>query len=264
MEIYRTQNLHSLIRQTRLAVADRFAEELNLATGCQALDVGCGAGMMTVSLARRGAIVHAMDRVPAMLEAARKLADRERLSHRVTLSLGDAKHLPFRSESVDLVVALGLIGWIPSPKAALSEMTRVLKPGAWMIASTGNARRMSFLFDPLENPFLAPLRKKLKMWFSGAAGDRVRREHLSFTLSRRLVVMHQYGDSESRRLMELHGLRRIRSSTCGFGPFTFLRTPLVPQGWDVRSHLRLQRMADLGVPGLRSGGSERVTLLQSQ
>lgn len=68
------------------------------------LEYGCGDGMNTVVLSKRGAKVVALDLSPELLELARK---RSMLNHcdRTTFVLGSAHALPPQNETVDIVSA---------------------------------------------------------------------------------------------------------------------------------------------------------------
>ena len=46
----------------------------------------------------------------------------------------------------------------------------------------------------------------------------------------------------------------------GFGPFSFLGRTLLPDSLGIRLHRRLQALADRGVVGLRSTGSQYLVL----
>jgi SAM-dependent methyltransferase len=48
---------------------------------------------------------------------------------------GDARLLPLRDRSVDLVVAFDVLEHIDDDRAALIEVRRILKPGGWMFAA---------------------------------------------------------------------------------------------------------------------------------
>jgi hypothetical protein len=56
------------------------------------------------------------------------------------------------------------------------------------------------------------------------------------------------------------GLEKVESRTVGFGPLSFLGLKLLPDSLSVSLHGRLQRLADRGVPGLRSGGMNYVVI----
>src|SRR5215472_14376941 len=70
--IYEREGLSESIHQERLRLALAMVDWLRLPPDTRVLDVGCGAGMATVSLARRGVTVDAIDPVPAMTQATSK------------------------------------------------------------------------------------------------------------------------------------------------------------------------------------------------
>ncbi|HET8679458.1 MAG TPA: class I SAM-dependent methyltransferase [bacterium] len=84
---------------TELATLDRLVS----LTGKRVLEVGCGSGRLTWSLAERARSVDAID--PDRLDIAR--ARRElpgRLTKRVRFEVGRAESLPFHDEEFDAVV----------------------------------------------------------------------------------------------------------------------------------------------------------------
>jgi ubiquinone/menaquinone biosynthesis C-methylase UbiE len=68
---------------------------------------------------------------PAMLAIARQRATG--LGRDVDLREGDAEHLPFDDASFDTVVCALSLCTIPSPRAAVAEMRRVLRPGGRLL-----------------------------------------------------------------------------------------------------------------------------------
>src|ERR1051326_7196375 len=84
------------------------------------LDIGCGAGMDLLLLARRtGAIGHAIgvDMTDLMIERARKSAAAVSLGQ-VEVRKGDATALPVADESVDVVSSNGVINLVPEKERA--------------------------------------------------------------------------------------------------------------------------------------------------
>ncbi len=94
------------------------------------LDVGAGTGAMSLDMARsmgEGGRVFAVDNDPAMLEAARRLA--EQLRSPLETVRGDANDLPFQDDTFDVTAARFLFQHLPDPAKALAEMVRVTRPG---------------------------------------------------------------------------------------------------------------------------------------
>jgi SAM-dependent methyltransferase len=90
--------------------------------GLRVLDVGCGTGATMDHLKRYG-MPHGIDLSELPLKFSR------RRGHQRTLR-ASATELPFESESFDLVTALDVIEHLDDDAQGLSEIRRVLKPGA--------------------------------------------------------------------------------------------------------------------------------------
>jgi SAM-dependent methyltransferase len=100
--------------------------------GAQVLEVGCGPGHLSIRLARHGLEVTGLDLDPAMIARARVNADRPGNSDqpRPSFVVGDVAALAFPDRSFDLVVStLSMHHWA-DPAAGLTEIGRVLRPGA--------------------------------------------------------------------------------------------------------------------------------------
>jgi ubiquinone/menaquinone biosynthesis C-methylase UbiE len=109
---------------------DRVAHER---PGGKALDLGCGTGVVTVLLARRGLEVAGVDHSPEMLElAGRKLAA---AGLEATLETGDVRALRFADGAFDCVTIQGLLHHLEELEPCLREATRVLRPGGFLYVS---------------------------------------------------------------------------------------------------------------------------------
>ena len=101
--------------------------------GAQVLEVGCGPGHLSTRLARdHGLEMTGLDLDPAMIARARANTDRPETSdqHRPEFLVADVATLAFPDESFDLVVStLSMHHWA-DPAAGLTEIGRVLRPGA--------------------------------------------------------------------------------------------------------------------------------------
>jgi len=62
------------------------------------------------------------------------------------------------------------------------------------------------------------------------------------------------------RMLADAGLQIVKRCTLGFGPFTLMGLPALPDQLGARLNARLQAFADRGVPGLRSTGGQYVVL----
>jgi ubiquinone/menaquinone biosynthesis C-methylase UbiE len=249
--IYEEDDVRSVIHQQRLAQAQSFADRIPAISQGRALDVGCGAGLMTVWLAQRGIAVTAVDTVPSMLDLTQNRVRESGVADRVTLAQSSVQSLPFAGGSFRLVVALGVMMWVPSPPTAITEMARVLQPEGFLLVSISNRLRLTWLLDPLENPFLAPLRRRTKLFLRRMGGAIRERDE---------PVVHTDTPRGFDQLLTAAGLEKVDSLIFGFGPFTFLHRPVLPKRLAVAVHWRLQCLADRGLPLIRSAGAQYLVL----
>lgn len=254
-EIYRARDLDALVYQSRQAVALKLIDHLQLPPGSRILEIGCGAGTLTISLARRGFRVQAVDRVGALLELIDRRSAQLGYDQRIATSIGDAHRLYFADNSFDLVVALGVIPWLHTPLEAVWEIARVLKPGGYVVLTADNRWRLTHLLDPRRNPVVAPLRRAGKK-----ALERVGLRHPSLT--QRLPHLHSIREIDT--LLRRRSLGKIIGFTIGFGPFTFMGKRVLPDAVGRFIHRALQRLADEQMPLLRSAGVHYTVLAQKE
>lgn len=109
----------------------RFADFAGISSGQQALDVGCGTGMLTGELVRRlGA-----DAVTASDPSAPFVASIEERFPEVDVRQAPAEELPFDSARFDASLAQLVVHFMTDPVAGLGEMRRVTRPGG-VVAAT--------------------------------------------------------------------------------------------------------------------------------
>ena len=98
------------------------------------LDVGCGAGFLSNSLATHGLQVTGLDVSADSLAVAKKY-DKTQTAEYI---LGDAYRLPFPEASFDIVTAMDFLEHVDNPQLAIQEISRVLKPGGLFFFHTFN------------------------------------------------------------------------------------------------------------------------------
>lgn len=108
------------------------------------LDVGCGGGLLTESLARAGAEVTGIDLAPGMIEVARLHAAESGLAidYRVAAAEELARESPGRFA---LVTCMEMLEHVPDPAAMVATLARLLSPGGALFVSTINRNLKSFL-----------------------------------------------------------------------------------------------------------------------
>jgi len=98
----------------------------------RALDVACGPGFLTMTLATRASQVVGFDATDAFLALARAEAGRRELDN-VEFRSGDAEALPFDDASFDVVCCRAAFHHFARPERVLAEMKRVARPGGKLL-----------------------------------------------------------------------------------------------------------------------------------
>ena len=250
--IYERHDVFSVIHQHRRQIALGWVQNLDLSPATRVLEVGCGAGLLSVELARRGYDVASVDSTPAMVDLARRNVVRAGVN--VSIETADAHHLEGHpDESYGLVIALGVIPWLHSPEVAVAEMSRLLQRGGHLIVNADNRARLNHLIDPMLNPALGPARRAARALLKRG------RPHSQATP---VNVLHSPRQFDA--ILARHHLHKTRALTFGFGPFSFMGRRLGSEGGSVRLHLKVQSLADRGLPLLRSIGAQYIVLARKE
>lgn len=253
-DIYGDASVQAEVYRDRLATTLAWIDSLALKPGSRVLDTGCGAGFLAVALAQRGFRVQAIDAAEAMVELSRRHAVESGTAERLSVQLGDVQALPFEDGAFDLVVALGVLPWLPRPELAMREMARVTRPNGYVLLTADNPARLITVLDPWNCPALAPLRGRVKVVL-GRAG----RLHPSHESTLRVPVTYHSPRQIDTALASAQ-LAKTRGMTLGFGPFKIRHRRLLPHSLGIAVHRWLQRLADRGVPVLRATGAQYLVL----
>jgi 2-polyprenyl-6-hydroxyphenyl methylase / 3-demethylubiquinone-9 3-methyltransferase len=111
--------------------------------GLRVLDLGCGGGLATACLARRGAKVIGLDRSRASLYEAHRHT--HQLCPRPDFLCGQAEALPFADASFDVVWCTDVLEHLADLPAAVAQIARVLTPGGHLLYDTINRTWLSRL-----------------------------------------------------------------------------------------------------------------------
>ena len=169
--------------------------------GQRLLDLGAGMGGFAVAAALAKAQVTACEFNPAYCEIIRLRAARHRLSLPIFNAAGES--LPFGKASFDLVVAWDVLEHVQSPKALLSEIARVLRPGGHCVLTAINRRAW---IDP--HYHLAGIN-----WLPRPMAERIIAERgrgkggAAFRDLQQLSAMHYFHYGQIVRLCKRHGFK---------------------------------------------------------
>lgn len=128
---YTTETRQGYVYVTRRELV---ANELRGRCGGKLLDVGCGAGVMSLVAEAYGYAYTGIDSSPEMVRAAERVHPE---SDRVRFGEGRAEQLDFGADEFDVVLALGVLEYVERFQVdrVLSEIERVVKPGGTVIVS---------------------------------------------------------------------------------------------------------------------------------
>jgi ArsR family transcriptional regulator len=138
-------------------------------------DLGCGEGYLTIEAARWASRVVAVDRSDAVLDRARDLARRRRVTN-VVWKRGELEKLPMKDADVDIALLSQALHHAHNPARAVAEAARVTVPGGRVL--------------------ILDLREHQEEWVRSKLGDR----SLGFR------------ESQLRRLLADAGLRDLKVS----------------------------------------------------
>ena len=144
---------------------DKAIAKAYLHPGMVAADIGAGTGFMTAGLAPIIKLVHLVDASEEMVTVARKnLAG----FSNVEFHHSDGDHLPFADQSLDAVFANMYLHHTISPKAAILEMVRVLRPGGRLMISDMVAHANEWLKTEMADVWLGFEREDMLAWYREA------------------------------------------------------------------------------------------------
>ena len=106
--------------------------------GQSVLDVGCGGGILTESLARLGAQVDGLDASPRAIQVAK---DHIRTDPKLCIQnppqyICGSIHEHGKKQHYDLVTAMEVLEHVDYPGAFIEEVASCVKPGGWLVVST--------------------------------------------------------------------------------------------------------------------------------
>ena len=128
--------------------------------GRDVLDVGCGNGIFSIVFGQTGAKkVIGIDISVESLEVAKQIKKKYNLGN-VDFKLGDISHLPFSSNSFDIIWAWGSVHYTEDPLRCIEELADLLRPKGMLIISTIRRTPQTFVYERLRRV----LSKTPKKW----------------------------------------------------------------------------------------------------
>jgi ubiquinone/menaquinone biosynthesis C-methylase UbiE len=131
--VHHASGYEQLMGRWSKRLAPQFIDFAGLADGEKILDVGCGNGSLTFTLAQKPDLkeIAAIDYSPVFVaEAIRRNND-----PRVKIRQADACALPFEDGAFDRALSLLVLHFVPEVGKAVAEMRRAVRPGGVVAAA---------------------------------------------------------------------------------------------------------------------------------
>jgi len=129
-------------------------------TGKKVLDIGCGGGILSDAMARKGAKVTGIDLSVKALRVA-ELHALEAATPNVEYREISAEALALQEPaSFDVVTCMEMLEHVPDPSSIVRACAALVRPGGWVFFSTLNRNPKSFLFAILGAEYVLQLLPK--------------------------------------------------------------------------------------------------------
>jgi 2-polyprenyl-6-hydroxyphenyl methylase / 3-demethylubiquinone-9 3-methyltransferase len=135
-------------------------DKLSRVSGKRALDVGCGGGILSDAMARKGAKVLGIDLSSKALKVAQlhaMEAATPSVEYREIAAEALADEMPGQ---FDTVTCMEMLEHVPDPSSVVAACAKLAKPGGWLFFSTLNRNPKSFLFAIVGAEYLLNLLPK--------------------------------------------------------------------------------------------------------
>jgi 2-polyprenyl-6-hydroxyphenyl methylase/3-demethylubiquinone-9 3-methyltransferase len=129
-------------------------------SGKRVLDIGCGGGILSDSMARKGANVTGIDLSAKALRVA-QLHALEAGTTNVSYQEISAEAMALEQPGeFDVVTCMEMLEHVPDPASVVRACSTLVKPGGWVFFSTLNRNAKAFLFAVLGAEYLLQLLPK--------------------------------------------------------------------------------------------------------
>lgn len=239
--------------RNRLEWVVSLIKTLELPAGTRILDAGCGASPLVPILNSLGYTTTGVDHSREMLNvqllsqtAGNKLS--KNLINR-SYYQADLENLPFKTNTFDVIVSLGVLPYLTKDECALREMFSLLRRGGVMILCVPRKYHLGSVLDILQF----------------AKRRIIRLAHIIYKAkenksSNKQIEMRYYSISKFNKLLCSIGYRIELTSSMRYGPLRILGKNLFSSRINVTICRLFECMAS--IPGIRSLGQWHLVILR--
>ena len=142
--------LHSMNKTRMLFIQERLLNRYkplkniqNIFLKKKLLDLGCGGGILSESLAKKGAKVTALDTSKSLIKLAQKRALEKKLT--INYQVGEISSLKNKKNKFDIIISLEVIEHVANYKIFLEDIFSCLSKNGIIIISTINRNFFSYI-----------------------------------------------------------------------------------------------------------------------
>ena len=142
--------LHSMNKTRMLFIQERLLNRYkplkniqNIFLKKKLLDLGCGGGILSESLAKKGAKVTALDTSRSLIKLAQKRALEKKLT--INYQVGEISSLKNKKNKFDIIISLEVIEHVANYKIFLEDIFSCLSKNGIIIISTINRNFFSYI-----------------------------------------------------------------------------------------------------------------------
>ena len=132
----------------------RYIEHALALPNTRIVDVGCGGGILSEAMARRGANVLGIDLSQAVLDVAELHAIESNVAVEYR-SIAAEELAADRPNAFDLVTCMEMLEHVPDPEATLAALAALVKPGGDIVVSTLNRKPQAYAVAILGAEYIA-------------------------------------------------------------------------------------------------------------
>lgn len=121
-----------------------YVDQIASLRGKRVLDVGCGGGILSEAMARRGAQVTGIDLAPQTIEVAELHALESQLTIRYVREAAES-HAAHSAGAYDVITCMEMLEHVPEPESVLWALHDLVRPGGDVFVSTLNRNIKSYL-----------------------------------------------------------------------------------------------------------------------
>ena len=224
-------------KEYSLALLNEFVDD----TSGKVLDIGCGSGVYVEALYKMGFDVTGVDMSEEMIASTRKRMEMVgNDSDKIHLRIGDVENIPAPDNEFDLVICIGVFGYLLSDERAQAEIRRVLKPNGKLVLNLTNIYSLSDIDFVFRKRIKSLFRKGTDVDDKAKCPDYAVQSN--WTITERKYFFKAYNPWKYERVMAKEGFRKLRAMTYGFEFRILRKLKLIPLRWLDKVELMLERI----------------------